>query len=116
MTNSALLVGAGGSVGAISRYIVSNAVGSPNGVTVVNVMGSIGLGVLMAQMTKGGISQEVALILGIGFLGAFTTMSAFSMDVVNMINKGEWTKAIGYFLVNAVGCPLLAFAGWRLGA
>lgn len=116
MINSALLVGAGGSLGAISRYIISTAIGSPNGITAVNIVGSAGLGVLMAQVTKGGVSPEMALILGIGFLGAFTTMSAFSMDMVNMINTGAWAKAIGYFLANAVGCPLLAIAGWRLGA
>ena len=116
MINSALLVGAGGSLGAISRYIVSNAIGSPNGITAVNAMGSVGLGVLMAQVTKGVIGPEMALIIGIGFLGAFTTMSAFSMDVVKMINTGAWARAIGYFLANAVGCPLLALAGWKLGA
>lgn len=49
------------------------------------------------------LSPRMKLLVGVGFCGAFTTFSTFSVDVVNMINKGELMRASSYIAVNNVG-------------
>ena len=51
----------------------------------------------------------------IGFLGAFTTFSTFSLENINMLRDGEFTRAGLYILLNNVGGIGLAFVGYTLG-
>jgi len=114
-----LLVAAGGALGAVARYAVSEWFPGefPWGTLSVNLLGSLLLGILMgAALTTGKISPGMMLFFGTGLLGAFTTMSTFSVDVIQQFENGLQAPLIGYIGANVVGCPLLAFGGWRLAA
>ncbi|MEK9645855.1 MAG: fluoride efflux transporter CrcB [Alphaproteobacteria bacterium] len=116
-----LFVAAGGAVGASGRYLAGmlaiHLSGGywPFGTFTVNAVGSCVLGVLVAAMTFSWTpSPEVRAFLVVGLLGGFTTFSAFSLDVVLMIERGREGAAalyVGTTLAAAIGG---LFAGMRL--
>ncbi|MDC0556771.1 CrcB family protein [Candidatus Poseidoniaceae archaeon] len=110
--NSYLAVAIGGAIGATLRFAVSEWAGTPQATLIVNAVGSLLLGICMAALANEMISKEMTLLLGTGILGAFTTMSAFSLETVEMWGDDR-TKAVGYVLITAILCPLLAYAGWK---
>jgi CrcB protein len=75
---TALLVAAGACLGAPMRLLLSRAVADENGTLLVNVLGSLLLGVFA------GLSTEWYALLGVGFCGAFTTYSTFAVEVVTL--------------------------------
>jgi CrcB protein len=114
--NPYVLVATGGSLGAVSRYIVSENFKSPQGTTLVNTTGSFALGLLISKSLQEGLmSEKLALMLGMGFLGAFTTLSTFSVDLLGLINEGRMEDATTYFMANAIGGPLMAYLGFIIG-
>ena len=110
--NSYIAVALGGAIGGTLRFAVSEWVGNPQGTLVVNAVGSLLLGVCMAALASEMISKELTLLLGTGILGAFTTMSTFSVETIEMWSDDS-SKAIGYVLLTMFLCPLLALAGWK---
>ena len=110
--NSYIAVALGGAIGATLRFAVSEWVGNPLGTLVVNAVGSLLLGVCMAALASEMISKELTLLLGTGILGAFTTMSTFSVETIEMWSDDS-TKAVGYVLLTMILCPLLALSGWK---
>ena len=60
------------------------------------------------------ISPEMGLLLGTGIMGAFTTMSAYSIDLVELFESSEYGTAASYLLITLLGCPLLAYSGMKL--
>ena len=121
-----LLVTAGGALGAAARYGTMVAVGRwtgfgfPWGTVVVNLVGSLALGLLIGALAHGlSLSQEARGLLVIGFLGAFTTFSTFSLDTVTLLERGAWWPAFGYVAGSVVAGIALFFGGlraWRLFA
>jgi len=108
----------GGSLGAISRYWVSTATYSwlgnnfPYGTLMVNVTGSLVMGFLTVVLVQRFVvCDEVRLALIVGFLGSFTTFSAFSMDTIHWLESGAVIKALAYVLVSVTACVLGAWAG-----
>ena len=98
--NPYVLVATGGSLGAVSRYIVSDKFTFPHGTTAVNTAGSFALGLLISKSLQGGlVGEKLALLLGVGFLGAFTTLSTFSVDLLGLINEGRMEDAVRIFHV-----------------
>ncbi len=113
-----LAIALGGSLGAISRYWVSTTTYSwlgsnfPYGTLMVNVTGSLVMGFLTVVLVQRfDVSDEVRLGLIVGFLGSFTTFSAFSMDTIHWIENGALIKALVYILVSVIACVLGAWAG-----
>ena len=113
-----IAVAAGGAVGAVGRYLVVSGVGHwighgfPWGTLVVNVLGSIAMGVLVEVMAVvWSPSPEVRALLVVGVLGAFTTFSTFSLDVVVLIDRGELLPALAYILASVVVCVAGLYAG-----
>ena len=68
----------------------------------------------MAALVNELINQETALLIWDRNTGAFTTMSTFSVETVELWSENEF-HAIGYVLLTMIVCPALAFAGWRIG-
>ncbi len=120
---SCVLVGAGGFLGAVARYLVtlsvSGAVRTPFPVAtfLINVSGSflIGvLGVLVARRMTAS-PEAVRLALAVGFLGAFTTFSAFELETDVLLRDGRGLLAAAY-VGASVAVGLLALrAGAALG-
>jgi fluoride exporter len=114
-------VAAGGAAGAAMRYLVMIAASHlwgitfPWGTLTVNVLGSLILGVLVEAMAlTWSVSEGVRAFLVIGVLGAFTTFSTFSLDVVTLYEKGEWGFAAAYVLASVILSVLALFAGLAL--
>lgn len=111
------LVAFGGALGAVLRFAVMEQVGSatsPWGTLTVNLVGSVALGALSAALALSVVSEGQALLFGTGLLGAFTTMSTFSMDTVRLAQEGAWSGTVGYVVATAVFGPLLAWMGWKV--
>ena len=112
-----LIIGAGGFVGAISRYIVggwiqNNLISFPMGTLGVNFIGSFGLSFIMyLSEYKGFFTEETRVFLTIGLLGAFTTMSSFGYESFKLFEGEE----ILLFGLNVIGTMILVFAGIYLG-
>ena len=116
-----LAVGFGGALGASARYgtglIVNRLLGAgfPWGTMGINIIGSLAMGLLMAWLMKRAGSDVLRLFLATGFLGGFTTFSAFSLDFANLIERGAFTGA-GIYLFGSVVLSILSlFIGLWFG-
>lgn len=105
-----LLVMAGGALGAGARHLAGRAAlallgpGYPWGTLGVNLLGGLAMGLLAGSLARLGQGGETwRLLLGVGLLGGFTTFSAFSLETMLMIERGDWIAATGYVLASAVG-------------
>jgi len=117
MTNF-LIVFLGGGLGAGMRHLSGLAAlrllgpGYPWGTLIVNVAGSLAMGVLIALLgRKFQATNEIRLLIATGFIGGFTTFSAFSLDVVVMWERGAIVIAGIYILASVVLSVLALFAG-----
>ena len=112
-----LYVMVGGAVGSGARYLTGRAMLSllgadyPFGTLAVNLIGGLLMGVLVGVLARNTASETWRLLLGVGVLGGFTTFSAFSLDVVAMIERGAIGVAFGYVLVSVIGSVAALFAG-----
>jgi len=111
------LVALGGALGAALRYAVSEFFSSdsfPYATLSVNLVGSFLLGILAVGLAQNLLSNNMALLLGTGVLGAFTTMSTFSVETIQMFDQGDSTSAMAYVLITMALSPVLALLGWKL--
>jgi CrcB protein len=110
---SALAVGLGGAVGALSRYALGSTIERRLGDTfVVNIVGSFLIGVVLGLDVGG----PAALALAVGFCGAFTTFSSFAVETVRLVEDGHLAAAIGN-VAGTLGAALVAvLAGTAVGA
>lgn len=113
-----LLVMLGGAIGAGFRYNLSRVAaeqlgaGFPWGTWIANLLGGLLMGLLTGIALKDGpVDDPLLLFLGVGVLGGFTTFSAFSLEMVQMIERGEVALAAAYAVSSVAGSLLLLFAG-----
>jgi CrcB protein len=111
-----LSIAAGGAIGAVGRYLAMSVVGHwfgsafPYATLAVNVLGSFVLGALVEFMALiWSPSAEMRALLVVGMLGAFTTFSTFSLDVVILFERGALVSA-GTYVVVSVIVSVAAFA------
>lgn len=116
--NMIFAIAAGGAMGAVLRHFVGAASlhlfdsDFPWGTLIVNVGGSFMMGLLIAAFAHfGNPSQEIRAFLTVGFLGALTTFSTFSLDTSILWERGDILGTGGYVLAS-VTCSIAAlFAG-----
>ena len=112
-----LLVATGGATGAVLRYILTNVSkilfsSSIYGTLSVNILGSFLIGYLITSDYVKNLSQDfVKFFLIIGLLGSFTTFSAFSYEVVNLINSKKMFISFLYIFISIFFCILFAYLG-----
>jgi CrcB protein len=113
-----LAVAVGGALGAVSRYWLMLWIGAlagtrfPWGTALVNLLGSVVIGVLYVLISERLLlSEQWRGLLVVGYLGAFTTFSTFSLDTLLLLQDGRWLPALGY----VAGSVLLCLAGAWLG-
>ena len=107
---SLLLVMLGGAFGAGARHLVGRMTLAffgpdyPWGTLAVNLLGGLAMGLLAGGLVRFGQAGEpMRLLLGVGVLGGFTTFSAFSLDAMLMLQRGEWVGALAYVLASVIG-------------
>jgi CrcB protein len=117
-----IAIASGGAVGALFRFWVSSGVhsllgrGFPYGTLLVNVLGSLVMGFLYVMLLeRTTISPEWRGALLIGFLGAFTTFSTFSIETLNLLEQAEVLKAGLNIFVSVVACILACWFGLVVG-
>ncbi|MBN2079951.1 MAG: fluoride efflux transporter CrcB [Spirochaetes bacterium] len=107
----------GGSIGAVFRYLVSKNIQSiynqilPLGTLSVNVIGSFLLGFLFFLFDTIIVSRDIRSFLTIGFLGAFTTFSTYSLETINLFKDGEIKLGISNLVLNNLLCFIMVFFG-----
>ena len=118
-----LAVAVGGALGAMARYGVSSIIFNPSSqkfpwaTMSVNVLGSFVMGMLFVIIVeKGALPAEMRSLLMVGFLGAFTTFSTFSLDALGLWQNGHLDLALVYALGTVFLClAAVTFAVWLTG-
>ncbi|WP_417709111.1 fluoride efflux transporter CrcB [Roseibium aggregatum] len=117
-----LLVMLGGGLGAGGRHLVSLVTlrvfgpGFPVGTLTVNVVGSLIMGLFIGWLVRNETAdlQTLRYFVATGFLGGFTTFSAFSLDTSVLWERGDTHLALIYVVVSVVLSILAVFAGLML--
>ena len=116
-----LAIAAGGALGAVARYYVNIGTGVllgtafPWGTLVVNLIGCFAMGVLLELMAiTWSPSAELRAFLTVGILGALTTFSAFTLDVVLLYGRGEMLLGGVYIFASVAASLGGVFGGMSL--
>ena len=111
------VVGLGGAIGSIARYIVAKLIDGkinsflPYGTLAVNILGSFLLGIIyMLALRKVGLTENGRLFLGVGFCGGFTTFSAFALENFNLMQQKLVGTSMLYVSISVIA-GILALAG-----
>ena len=113
-----LFVAAGGAVGAVLRYVVSGwsqrmfPATFPWGTLIVNLSGSLVIGLLWGTFESVVVSPNIRLFVLIGLLGSFTTFSTFSLESLNLVRDGEYALLCWNVSLSVILGIGLAFTGY----
>ena len=114
-------VAIGAALGGVARYYLASAIQQrvgptfPWGTLVINVSGSLLLGVLMRYaLATPSVSAELRALLTTGFCGGYTTFSTYSYETATLLEDGQYGRAGSYALASVVVALLATFAGFVL--
>lgn len=116
----AMLVLAGGALGALARYSVTHFTAKthhsvfPFGTLYVNLFGCLLIGLVFGLNEIRGVNSQFRLFFATGFLGAMTTFSAYSLETISHANSGETSLAIANIAINNIGGLLCVKLGSML--
>lgn len=115
MFNNILLVGLGGGIGSILRYLCQRSLNFsfPYGTLFVNILGCLLIGILWGLFTKN-IDEQRRLLLVTGFCGGFTTFSSFTYEGVQMMMESRWFIFVLYTAVSVTVGLLATYLGFKL--
>ena len=115
-----MLIATGGALGAVLRYFLTNISKSLFAYSIfgtfsVNILGSFLIGYLITSDFSNNLSDNfIKFFLIIGLLGSFTTFSAFSYEVVDLINSKKYITSFTYIFISIFICILSAYLGTLL--
>lgn len=120
MLANCLVVGLGGALGAMSRYLLGLVIlpwgAFPLGTFIINVCGACFLGAINAWTIREGLGQStMALFLKTGICGGFTTFSTYALEINGLLAKGDVLTAALYAGLSVVCGVLAAYAGNLIG-
>jgi CrcB protein len=117
-----IAIAAGGALGALLRYWVSNGIylllgrGFPYGTLAVNIFGSFIMGLLFVfLLERSALAPEWRAFLLVGVLGAFTTFSTFSIETLVLLQQGALGKAALNMMLSVLLCVGFAWVGLIIG-
>ncbi|HSI06865.1 MAG: CrcB family protein [Myxococcota bacterium] len=111
-----LLVCIAGGLGSGARYLTGLAANRwlgnalPFGTLIVNVLGCFFIA-LVLQSATAALTPMHRIVIATGFLGGFTTYSAFNHELLRFVTEGAPGKAAAYLAVTTIGCAVAGFAG-----
>lgn len=121
MIKTLLLVGLGGGIGSVLRYLISVLVNKYNvslfpwATLVVNLLGCLIIGVILGLFEKQIlVNTSFKHLFIVGFCGGFTTFSAFAAENFNLLQSGNTLMALTYVLASVVGGLLALWLGWMM--
>ena len=112
-----LFVGLGGFVGAVCRYLVGTAFSAltltfPLATLLINFVGAVIIGIITEFSSKiVPINSNLLLFLTVGVCGGFTTFSTFSLETVNLFEKGKISLGVMYVFASIILCLIGVFLG-----
>jgi CrcB protein len=116
-----MMVGVGGFLGAIARYLLGNYIGSrygvrfPYGTFVINMSGCFFIGLVMVLLARTTASPYWRYLIPIGFIGAFTTFSTFEYETLRAVQDGQAITGLLNVVLSVVVGFIAAWAGAALG-
>ena len=120
-----MIIGLGGAIGAMLRFAIAAwaiqrfelviPTAALLGTFIANAIGALLIGVLFVVITeKALIAESWRPLLVVGFLGALTTFSTFSIEALGLLQQGEWLTAMVYVVGSVIICVSLTWAGVEL--
>ncbi len=112
------LVGTGGALGALARFMlgnIQNRYGFPIWTWVINITGSFLLGFLAQLHLSDQISEWLWLFGGAGFCGAYTTFSTFSFETIHLFRQSKVKSAVSYVLTSVAAGIVAVVVGFSAG-
>ena len=113
------IIACGRAIGTLARYILSgldyrfsNGI-FPVSTLVINLIGSLIIGLLWGLFERFAVSSQVRMFLFIGVLGGFTTFSTFSLECFNLFRDGEFKIALVNILITNIAGVILVFVGFK---
>ncbi|MFW5427074.1 MAG: fluoride efflux transporter CrcB [Methylophagaceae bacterium] len=117
-----LAIAGGGALGAVLRFLMSSNIyrifgrDFPYGTLAVNVLGSFAMGIIFILIVERGVlSAEWRSVIIIGFLGAFTTFSTFSIETLSLLESGELSRAALNIFLSVALCLAATWLGLVIG-
>ncbi|MFP7760395.1 fluoride efflux transporter CrcB [Marisediminicola sp. LYQ85] len=114
-------VAALGGIGAVARFLADAGMRRvirttlPIPIALINITGSFALGVVTALAATAVLDADLAIVLGAGFLGGYTTFSTASLDTVTLVRAGRFGEALAIGLGTLVASVAAAGLGLALG-
>ena len=116
-----IAIAVGGALGALFRYFLGNQISImfgtnfPWSIFLINVIGSLLMGITIESFNLFSVSNEpMQKFMTIGILGAFTTFSTFSLDVINLVMKNRLADAFIYIFASVILAIGFLFLGMQL--
>ncbi|WP_439106918.1 fluoride efflux transporter CrcB [Congregibacter sp.] len=112
-----VFIALGGACGALARYGLSTHVHNlwghpwPLGTMLINASGSLVIGVVFVMLERAALHPDWRSVVMVGFLGAFTTFSTFSLETVGLWLQGQLAMAAAYAVMSVVCCVGAAALG-----
>ena len=115
-----MLVASGGALGAVLRYLLTNIskslfASNIYGTISVNILGSFLIGYFITSNLGNNLSENfIKFFIIIGLLGSLTTFSAFSYEVLDLINSKKYFNSFAYIFISIFICIMSAYLGTLL--
>lgn len=115
-----LLVGLGGAIGSMLRYIISKVINEQTntgfswGTFAVNIIGCFIIGTVTSYAQKHGLSSETKLLLTTGLCGGFTTFSTFSLENIQLIDTNQNPTSFIYIVSTLFCCLFTTYCGLKI--
>jgi CrcB protein len=116
-----IFIALGGAGGALARHWISSLVHNsanshfPWGTLTVNLLGSFCIGLMYVVIVERGlIHPDWRSVTIVGFLGAFTTFSTFSLETISLLENGQPLAALGYVLLSVLVCIVAVWLAMSL--